>query len=173
MGRSEPGRPPAPFRHNVPAGHLHLCDTRDAANLGGMRVRAHSHTAPTSHWIRFSSYVSKRPEAGIEALYVWAGVGATVAGREGRKRKWPAFDHDEILQLNRYQRSVYSSVDPCHFLQPKSSGRAAFDACQHWLSDFKRTSHETSSNPSTRRSHLHDGSRRLLARRGELRCPTG
>jgi hypothetical protein len=44
------------------------------------------------------------------------GVGATVAGRERRKRKWPAFDHDEILQLNRYQRSLYSSVDPCHFV---------------------------------------------------------
>jgi len=44
------------------------------------------------------------------------GVGATVAGRERRKRKWPAFDHDVILQLNRYQRSLYSSVDPCHFV---------------------------------------------------------
>jgi hypothetical protein len=61
VGRSEPGRPPAPFRHNVPAGHLRLCDPRDAANLGGMEVRAYSHTAPTSHWIRFSSCVSKRP----------------------------------------------------------------------------------------------------------------
>src|SRR3989442_1348850 len=44
------------------------------------------------------------------------GVGATVAGRERRKRKWPAFDHDEILQHNRYQRSLYSSVDPGHFV---------------------------------------------------------
>ena len=40
---------------------IRLCETRDAANLGGTRVRAYSHTAPTSHWIRFSSYVSKRP----------------------------------------------------------------------------------------------------------------
>jgi hypothetical protein len=43
------------------------CDTRGAANLGGMRVRAYSHTAPTSHWNRFSSYVSKPPVADIHA----------------------------------------------------------------------------------------------------------
>jgi len=61
VGRSELGRPPAPFPHNVPPRTSPSCDTRDAADLGGMRVCAYSHTAPASHWIRFSSYVSKRP----------------------------------------------------------------------------------------------------------------
>ena len=30
------------------------------------------------------------------------GVSVTVAGRERRKRKWAAFDHNDILRLNRY-----------------------------------------------------------------------
>jgi hypothetical protein len=62
-----------------------------------LRMRAQlGRTVSTRHSVRSRL---KRP---WKRCALSGGVGATVAGRERRKRKWPAFDHDEI----------YSSAQP-------------------------------------------------------------
>src|SRR5258708_7521439 len=75
------------------------------------RSAAQDYSVSTKSW-----EVHLDPKRPSKRCMLLGGVGATVAGRERRKRKWPAFDHDEILQHNRYQRSLYSSVDPGHFV---------------------------------------------------------
>jgi hypothetical protein len=67
VGGSEPGRTPAPFRHCVPPREI------SAFVVVGENLADIETGACESVWVRFRSYVSKRPQAAGEVFPLAAG----------------------------------------------------------------------------------------------------